>query len=119
FNMISEIVRANENGRATFPIANTDVWKNTDIFQNMSDEWKDLFSYIMRKTVSGKRLQDIFYLIVTTYDSTYVETIYKLYSEQNKKVYAGNYDIQNVQVDENFKELFVNYFYNTFFADDY
>lgn len=119
FHVISEIVSSIENGRITLPIETMDVWRQTHTIQSMSEELKDLFSYMMNKTVSGKKLQEILYLIAVTHDSESIEKKYKLYKEQNGKVLEGDYNIQPVPLDEDFKELFVSFFYNTFFADDH
>ena len=119
FGMIRDYVIEIESGKIELPLERVDLWKTTDIFLKLSDAQKNLLSYIMQKTVSGRKLQDLFYLVVVTFNSSYVEAIFRIYKEQNGKVFAGNYDIQPIQIDDYFKELFVTYFYNTCFADDY
>ncbi|MCM3068274.1 hypothetical protein M3568_18275 [Priestia flexa] len=119
FSMICDIVIEIEKGKIKLPLERVDIWKNTNVFLGFSTEQKKLFSYIMQKTVSGEKLQDYFYLIAVTFDSSYVERLFKLYKEQNSKVFYGNYDIPQIQIDEYFKGIFVSYFYNVYFVDDY
>ncbi|WP_175638328.1 hypothetical protein [Metabacillus schmidteae] len=119
FNMISDVVIEIEQGEIILPLEKTDIWKYTEHFRKASVDQKNLFTYIMQKTVSGEKLQDLFYSIVVTFDSSYVEQIYLLYKQQNKEILDGNYDIPQIQVDDIFKSIFVIYYYNTFFADDY
>ncbi|WP_339251764.1 hypothetical protein NSQ43_15840 [Sporosarcina sp. FSL W8-0480] len=117
--MISDVVTEIETGRINKPLQRIDIWKDTEIFTTATDDKKNLFVYIMEKTVSGKKLQDLFISMAERFDSIAVENIIKLYKEQNRHVYSGNYNFPLVQIDELFKDLFVVYFYNTFFADEY
>lgn len=119
FKMINDVVVEIEQGKIILPLEKPDIWKSTEHYLKASVVQKNLFSYIMQKTVSGVKLQDLFSSIVVTFDSTYVEQIYLLYRQQNKEILAGNYNIPQIQVDDIFKSMFVIYYYNTFFADDY
>jgi hypothetical protein len=119
FRMISDVVTEIESGGINLPLQSIDIWKDTEIFINATDDKKKLYVYIMGKTVLGKKLQDLFYLMAVRFDSSAVENIIKLYKEQNRHVYSGNYNFPQVQIDVLFKELFVVYFYNTFFVDEY
>jgi len=119
FSMISDVVIEIEQGIIKLPLERIDIWKNTETFLKASDDQKKLFSHIMQKIVSGVKLQDLFNAIVVTFDSSYVEKIYRVYKQQNKEVLTGNYDIPQIQVDDYFKGIFVNYYYNTFFVDEF
>lgn len=118
FFMIQETVIGIEIGKIMLPLQRKDIWNQTAVFLALSINKQKMFSYIMQKTISGRRLEDVFYDIIIGYDSTHVEYIYKLYCQQNHEVYKGNYSIPQSQVSEYFKELFVNFYYSNFFVDD-
>lgn len=90
--MISDVVTEIETGRINKPLQRIDIWKDTEIFTTATDDKKNLFVYIMEKTVSGKKLQDLFISMAERFDSIAVENIIKLYKEQNRHVYSGNYN---------------------------
>lgn len=119
FNMIHDIVIEISNGKTMLPLKSKEVWKNTEVFLLASDDQKKLYYHIMQKTISGRKLEDILYLIVINFNPSYVEHIHELYKQQNTEVYAGNYEIQQETVDEYYQAIFVDFYYNKFFADEY
>lgn len=118
FKMIHDVIIDIDRGVLKLPLETKGIWQNTAIYLGASDDQKKLFSHIMQKTISGKKLEDLIYLIVVTCKPVEVEYTYKLYRIQNKEIYDSNYAIQQTPINEYFKSIFVDFYYNNFFVDD-
>lgn len=120
FSLIKDTVTEKEiSPNTNLSTEDTDFWRETKFFQYLSSEKRKMFSHIMKKTVSGRKLEDLLHFIVLNYDSQYVEYIYNLYNVQNHSINSLNYDIEQVVINDAFKELFLDFYYDSFFADDF
>ncbi|GAE37505.1 hypothetical protein [Halalkalibacter akibai] len=118
FNMIRDITTEIRTGRIKLPLKSKEIWKNTSIFTEASEKQKRLFTHIMQRTISGRKLEDIIYIIVTNCTLDYVEDMYQTYLEQNAKIKNGNYDVDYKIVDEFYRLIFIDFYYSNFFTDD-
>lgn len=77
-----------------------------------------LISYLNNRSFKNVKFGDLIQEFIKLNTVDKVEYYYHLYKEQNDKVDSRDYNIQAIEIDNNLKDIFVNFFYEKFFNSE-
>lgn len=86
--------------------------------QTICKDNNKLLLYISNRSFKKIRFRELLHDFIDTNDINKINYYYKLYNTQNEEINNGNYNILEIEIDENLKNVFVEFFYNKFFNDE-
>lgn len=77
----------------------------------------NILMLISKRIIKKMRFSDLLQNFIDLNNANKINYYYTLYNRQNDEVNNGNYDIFEIEIDENLKKIFVDFFYDKFFND--
>lgn len=85
--------------------------------QTICKDNNKLLLLISNRTLKKVKFKDLLQNFIDSNDVSKINYYYTLYNMQNDEINNGNYNIFEIEIDNNLKKVFIDFFYEKFFND--
>lgn len=119
FELVIEASFQRNRSAASFPEFKRKILSKLAYYKNMEDEDKLVIDYIFSVRKDYKYFYQVFLNLLRKYSGTRLTRLYYIYKTQNVMISQnGDYNIREFEVDDDFRIIFIKFFYDRFFNED-
>lgn len=85
--------------------------------QTICKDNNKLLLLISNRTLKKVKFKDLLQNFIDSNDVSKIKYYYTCYNMQNDEINNGNYNIFEIEIDDNLKKIFIDFFYEKFFND--